>query len=271
MPGWSLARDGHSMVAEVTGPTSPRTLVHLSLPAWARHARRRRDGCPRCRSLTCRTSLVSPTLHRYRSHDGLPLHGWLYRPPKCPRPWPGGDLVPRRSGKPGAAGILAAHPVAGGGRNHRIRPERPRLERLRQHLHVRRRRCRPSELVPGCAGDRRFPARQRLGRSRFDRRAGLVLRRLPGADRPGPLARTASRPAPRTPACPTCSRSSPRPRRGWRRRRSPNTAIRYCEADLLRVLSPLTHLHRSGRPRCWCTAIRTPTCRWANRCGRTSR
>ncbi len=87
MPGWSLGRDGNSMIAEVTGPTSPRTLVHLSLPdqLGSPTVVRRLSAMP---AAELPDVLVAPTLHRYRSQDGLELHGWLYRPQNAHGPGP---------------------------------------------------------------------------------------------------------------------------------------------------------------------------------------
>ena len=87
MPGWSLARDGVTMIAEVTGPTAPRTLVALSLPDSGGGAAppRRLLGLPTAR---LPDSLVTPSLQRYRSQDGLELHGWLYRPTGANAPGP---------------------------------------------------------------------------------------------------------------------------------------------------------------------------------------
>ncbi len=76
MPGWSLTPDGRELVAELTGPTSPRTLWRIALDG------RRR---PRPLALDLRrpdpAALVVPVRHRYRAADGLPLAGWLYTPP----------------------------------------------------------------------------------------------------------------------------------------------------------------------------------------------
>jgi dipeptidyl aminopeptidase/acylaminoacyl peptidase len=87
MPGWSLGRDGNSMIAEVTGPISPRTLVHLSLPdgLGSPTVARRVFGMP---ATDLPDVLVSPALHCYRSYDGLELHGWLYRPLNAHGPGP---------------------------------------------------------------------------------------------------------------------------------------------------------------------------------------
>lgn len=75
LPGWSLAADGRTMVAELTGPTTPRALwrVHLDgrLPAAPL-----RLTVPR----PAATRMVLPERHDYRAPDGMPLSGWLYTP-----------------------------------------------------------------------------------------------------------------------------------------------------------------------------------------------
>ena len=87
MPGWSLTSDGNSMIAEVTGPTRPRTLVQLTLPDRPGGATtvRRLAGMP---IAELPEVLVRPSLHRYASHDGLELRGWLYRPKNAHGPGP---------------------------------------------------------------------------------------------------------------------------------------------------------------------------------------
>jgi dipeptidyl aminopeptidase/acylaminoacyl peptidase len=70
--GGVVARDGHHAVLAVEGPTSPSRLWELDIDtgSW--------------RSLTPSTvdeePLVTPTLERFESHDGLEVTGWLYRP-----------------------------------------------------------------------------------------------------------------------------------------------------------------------------------------------
>ncbi len=70
--GGVVARDGHRAVLAVEGPCTPSRLWELELDtgAW--------------RSLTPATvdedQLVTPTLERFVSHDGLGITGWLYRP-----------------------------------------------------------------------------------------------------------------------------------------------------------------------------------------------
>ncbi|MGY1855002.1 S9 family peptidase [Modestobacter sp. SYSU DS0290] len=76
MPGWSLAADGRTLLAELTGPTAPRALYRVSLddegelPAPLPSTPRRPD--PRL--------LVTPVRCEYRSSDGTELDGWLYTP-----------------------------------------------------------------------------------------------------------------------------------------------------------------------------------------------
>ena len=84
MPGWSLGRDGSWLIAEFTGPTRPRVLAQLALPspggssggAPAAGGFRLLDGPP---VGVLPDVVVEPPLHHYRSEDGLALSGWLYR------------------------------------------------------------------------------------------------------------------------------------------------------------------------------------------------
>jgi dipeptidyl aminopeptidase/acylaminoacyl peptidase len=76
LPGWSLSADGAIMVAELTGPRSPRGLWVVPLdagspPALLSTAPRRPDPA----------RLVTPVRHDYVAPDGVPLSGWLYTPP----------------------------------------------------------------------------------------------------------------------------------------------------------------------------------------------
>ncbi|MCV2489636.1 prolyl oligopeptidase family serine peptidase [Geodermatophilus sp. YIM 151500] len=76
LPGWSLAADGATLVAELTGPKAPRALWRVPLAGRGRPAPvplglRRPDPAP----------LVEPVRCTYAGADGLPLAGWLYRPP----------------------------------------------------------------------------------------------------------------------------------------------------------------------------------------------
>ena len=75
MPGWSLSADGASMVAELTGPLTPRGLWVVPIDGWAApvpvpSAPRRPDPA----------LLVTPVRYDYTAPDGLPLSGWLYTP-----------------------------------------------------------------------------------------------------------------------------------------------------------------------------------------------
>jgi dipeptidyl aminopeptidase/acylaminoacyl peptidase len=95
LPGWSLGRDGTSMIAELTGPTRPRCLVELQLPSVhdlepqhlvpTRPAYRLLDGPP---AEALPDPVVQPTLHHYAAPDGTPLSGWLYRPRTAHGPSP---------------------------------------------------------------------------------------------------------------------------------------------------------------------------------------
>ena len=77
MPGWSLAADGATLVAELTGPQAPRGLWVVPLaedagsPSPLPSSPRRPDP----------DVLVTPVRHDYLALDGLALSGWLYRPP----------------------------------------------------------------------------------------------------------------------------------------------------------------------------------------------
>jgi dipeptidyl aminopeptidase/acylaminoacyl peptidase len=75
MPGWSLSADGTTMVAELTGPKSPRGLwvvpiTGAATPALLPSAPPRPDPAVP----------VTPVRHDYVAPDGLPLSGWLYTP-----------------------------------------------------------------------------------------------------------------------------------------------------------------------------------------------
>lgn len=74
--GWSLTADGSTLIAELTGPRTPRALWRIALDTGAPARRlpcnpRRPDG----------RRLVAPVRHDYLAADGLPLSGWLYTPP----------------------------------------------------------------------------------------------------------------------------------------------------------------------------------------------
>jgi dipeptidyl aminopeptidase/acylaminoacyl peptidase len=75
MPGWALSSDGETLVAELTGPRTPRGLWRVPL----------RGGAPSAlRSTPYRPDpglLVTPVPYTYRAADGVELSGWLYTPP----------------------------------------------------------------------------------------------------------------------------------------------------------------------------------------------
>ena len=79
--GALLSRDGSSAVMSVEGPLRPRELWSLDTATlvWTRVT----EG-PTLPEL----DLVRPTLEFFRGHDGLPLTGWLYRPPGAFGPGP---------------------------------------------------------------------------------------------------------------------------------------------------------------------------------------
>ena len=76
MPGWSLSPDGRTLLAELTGPLSPRSLWRVALdgadaPLPLPSTPRRPDA----------HLLVTPEHLRYSAADGTELDGWLYTPP----------------------------------------------------------------------------------------------------------------------------------------------------------------------------------------------
>jgi dipeptidyl aminopeptidase/acylaminoacyl peptidase len=77
MPGWSLAADGATLLAELTGPTAPRGLWVVPLGEDAGPA----SPLPSSPRRPDPDVLVTPARHEYEARDGLPLSGWLYRPP----------------------------------------------------------------------------------------------------------------------------------------------------------------------------------------------
>ena len=90
-PGWTVHRDGLSGILELTEPVAPRSLyhvdlVHPSVNAPPVQTPRRITGLP-VPDLAA-DALVVPTSVHYRSHDGLPLHGLLYRPDDVTGPTP---------------------------------------------------------------------------------------------------------------------------------------------------------------------------------------
>jgi dipeptidyl aminopeptidase/acylaminoacyl peptidase len=75
MPGWSLAADGGTMVAELTGPRAPRALWRVPLSGGAAPV-----TLPSAPPRPDQAVLVTPVRHDYVAPDGLPLSGWLYTP-----------------------------------------------------------------------------------------------------------------------------------------------------------------------------------------------
>jgi dipeptidyl aminopeptidase/acylaminoacyl peptidase len=76
MPGWSLAADGTTLIAELTGPRAPRSLWRVPLDGSGEPER-----LPSGPRLPNPDLLVEPVLHTYRGFDGQELSGWLYIPP----------------------------------------------------------------------------------------------------------------------------------------------------------------------------------------------
>ncbi|WP_116449721.1 prolyl oligopeptidase family serine peptidase [Blastococcus litoris] len=74
MPGWSLSTDGRTLVAELTGPLSPRALHRISLDDGTPQPLHSAPAPPR------RAGLVAPVRYDYVAPDGMPLSGWLYTP-----------------------------------------------------------------------------------------------------------------------------------------------------------------------------------------------
>jgi dipeptidyl aminopeptidase/acylaminoacyl peptidase len=72
MPGWSLSSDGTTMLAELTGPRSPRGLFRISLDDGTPALLPSNPGRPDPHAL------VTPVRYDYVARDGLPLSGWLY-------------------------------------------------------------------------------------------------------------------------------------------------------------------------------------------------
>jgi dipeptidyl aminopeptidase/acylaminoacyl peptidase len=76
LPGWSLAADGETMVAELTGPRAPRGLWRIPLSGGATPT-----TLPSAPPRPDPAVLVTPVRYDYVAPDGLPLSGWLYTPP----------------------------------------------------------------------------------------------------------------------------------------------------------------------------------------------
>lgn len=110
MPGWSLAADGASMIAELTGPRAPRALWRIPLAAPGRVTPL--PGAPEWPEPAL---LASPVRRDYVAPDGLLLSGWLYVPRGVRGPnrtvvsFHGGPEGQERPGfSPVAQGLVAA-------------------------------------------------------------------------------------------------------------------------------------------------------------------
>jgi dipeptidyl aminopeptidase/acylaminoacyl peptidase len=75
MPGWSLAADGATMIAELTGPQAPRGLWWVPLLGQDRPT-----PLPGTPSRPDPELLATPVRHEYAAPDGVRLTGWLYVP-----------------------------------------------------------------------------------------------------------------------------------------------------------------------------------------------
>jgi dipeptidyl aminopeptidase/acylaminoacyl peptidase len=80
LPGWSLSADGTTMIAELTGPRTPRGLWVVPIGAGAAVPLSSSPPAPDP------ARLVSPVRYDYVAPDGLPLSGWLYTPPGATGP-----------------------------------------------------------------------------------------------------------------------------------------------------------------------------------------
>ncbi len=75
LSGWSLSPDGGTLIAELTGPRSPRSLWRV--PVAAAGPAVRVPGLPVPPSSV---GLATPVRHDYLAPDGVRLSGWLYVP-----------------------------------------------------------------------------------------------------------------------------------------------------------------------------------------------
>jgi dipeptidyl aminopeptidase/acylaminoacyl peptidase len=81
--GMQFSRDGQRLAMTVSGSTSPTDIwvLDVSSGAFTQVTRSPHPGVTLDR-------LVRPELVRFEAHDGLPLSGWLYRPPGVSGPAP---------------------------------------------------------------------------------------------------------------------------------------------------------------------------------------
>ena len=183
MPGWSLSADGDTMVAELTGPRRPRGAV-----GRPDQRRRRPAPLPRLRPRPDPALLVGAGAARLRRARRAAAVGLALHAARRARPQPHRGQLPRRTRGAGAAGLVAGRAEPGRRRVHRLRPERARVGRVRPGVHDRGRRRRARGVVRRRADDGRRAGHRRHRRARADRRARLVLRRLPDPGRADPVA-----------------------------------------------------------------------------------
>ena len=191
---------------------------------------------------------VAPQLVDLRARDGLTLTGWLFTP-RTPGPHPDRDLAARRPRGAGTPRERAALPIArrppgiavfaanvrgssGFGRSFVDADNIGLLGTARSKTSAAV--CRPP------AGQRGRRARPLgvMGRSYGGYLVLAVLVTFPGLFAVGVAAA----------ASPTSPPSSRAPSRGSRRPPSASTATRPRDADLLRDLSPMTHIDRLHGP-----------------------
>ena len=135
LPGWSLAGDGRTLLAELTGRPRRGRCGWSPLDG---------DGPVALPSTPpprpTRTCSSTPSAAATRPPTAAELDGWLYIPPGVHGAQPHGGQLPRRPGGAGTARLLPGGPGAGGGRADGVRAQRARLRRVRRGVHGRRRR-----------------------------------------------------------------------------------------------------------------------------------
>ena len=126
----SISAGGSMVAMTVESPSQPRTveLVDTRSLEW--------EPVDRVPSSGPRAS--DPTLETVTARDGTTFTGWRHSPP------PGGrghwrvDLSARRTRRSVAPGLQRGFSAAARRRDHRVRPERPRLGRIGADVHARR-------------------------------------------------------------------------------------------------------------------------------------